>query len=90
MNIKVKDITDDDGSHFTENKQFPDIIGFGASAEDALDSFKEGLVSYSYEYYNHFTYYSVAPGREKHALTILSLISHYERLGNLDKIVVAA
>ena len=88
--ITVKDVTDDNGSHFTENERFPDIIGFGATSEEALDSFKEGLVSYSYEYYERFSYYSLAPGREEHAPMILRLISHYERFGNLNEIVTAA
>ena len=43
IHIKVKNIIDSDGSHFTENTQFPDIIGFGTFAEDAFDSFKERL-----------------------------------------------
>ncbi|MDR1359148.1 MAG: hypothetical protein LBJ48_07365 [Coriobacteriales bacterium] len=90
LSIKVKDTIDNDGSHFTENKQFPDVIGFGVSAEDALSSFKEGLVSYSYEYYDRFPYYSAAPGRQEQAPMILHLISHYERFGNLDEIVKAA
>jgi hypothetical protein len=90
LDIKVKDIIDEDGSHFTENTQFPDVIGFGPSAEDAFDSFKEGLVSYSYEYYDCFAYYSVAPERKEQAPMILRLISHYERFGNLDEIITAA
>ena len=88
--IEVKDKTDDDGSHFTENAQFPDVIGFGATSEEALDSFKAGLAEYSYEYYDRFPLFSAAPGRAEQALTILRLISHHERYGNLDSIVKAS
>jgi len=87
LGIKIKDKTDTDGSHFTENTQFPDVIGFGATSEDALDSFKEGLVTYSYEYYDRFPLFSTAPSRAGQASKILRIISHYERFGNLDSIV---
>ena len=90
LSITVKDKIDEDGSHFTENTHFPDIIGFGATASDALDSFKEGLSAYSYEYYERFPLFSVAPGRAEQAPIILRLISHYERYGNLDAIVKAS
>ena len=90
LDIKVKDKTDEDGSHFTENSQFPDVIGFGATSEEALESFKEGLVAYSYEYYDRFPLFSVAPGRAEQALMILRLVSHNERYGNLDALVEAS
>ena len=90
LEIEVKDIADDDGAHFTENKVFPDIIGFGASTEEALASFKEGLVAYAYEYYDRYSYYSVAPGRKQQAPLILRLISHFERHQSIDEIVSAA
>ena len=90
LTIRVKDKIDDDGSHFTENNEFPDVIGFGATVDEALDSFKEGLVEYSYEYYDRFSLFSVAPGRAKQASMILLLISHFERFGNFDAIVKAS
>lgn len=88
--IELKTINDEDGSYFTENKQFPDVIGFGSSKDEAISSFKEGLLSYSYEYYDQFLYYSVAPGRKEQAPTVLQLISHYERFGSIDKMVKVA
>ena len=88
--VNVKDKTDEDGSHFTENDQFPDVIGFGTTAEEALDSFKEGLAAYSYEYYDRFPLFSVTPGRAEQAPVILRLVSHYERYGNFDSIVKAS
>jgi len=90
LTVSVKDQTDEDGSHFTENNQFPDVIGFGATAEEAFSSFKEGLAAYSYEYYERFSLFSMAPGRAEQAPMILRLVSHYERYGNLDSIVKAS
>jgi len=87
--VTVKERTDEDGSHFTENTQFPDVIGFGETTQEAFDSFKEGLASYSYEYYDRFSLFSVAPGRAEQAPMILRIISHYERYGNLDEIIKA-
>jgi len=87
--IKVRDIRDEDEGHYTQNSQFPDVIGFGASAEEALSSFKEGLIDYAYEYYERFPFFSVAPGCSEQAPLILRLVSHFERYGNIDSIVTA-
>ncbi|MDR0308495.1 MAG: hypothetical protein LBH87_01010 [Coriobacteriales bacterium] len=85
--VEVEFIEDEDGGIFTNNSFFPDVIGFGADKADALDSFKEGLISYSYEYYENFPIFSVSPGRAEQATAVLRLISHFERHANIDDLV---
>jgi len=85
--LDVKLLKDDDGGYFTESKALPDCIGFGSSREDAMRSFSEAAVSFSYEYYDKFPLYSAAPGRAGQAPVILRVISHFEQHGSIERLL---
>jgi hypothetical protein len=85
--IDVRIVADDDGSHYTESKALPDIIGFGTTKEDALRSFEEGAVSFAYEYYDNYPLYRASPNRAEQAAIIIKVISHNERFGSIANLL---
>ncbi|MDR1014336.1 MAG: hypothetical protein LBL86_05085 [Coriobacteriales bacterium] len=85
--IDVKTVADDDGGHYTESRALPDVIGFGATREDALRSFEEGAVSFAYEYYDNYALYSASPGRSGQAALITKILSHNERFGSIADLI---
>jgi hypothetical protein len=85
--IDVRIVADDDGGHYTESEALPDVIGFGATKEDALRSFEEGVLSFAYEYYDNYALYSASPGRSEQAAIITKAIAHNERFGSLVNLI---
>jgi hypothetical protein len=90
VSLDVKLLKDEDGGFYTDCTMAPDVIGFGASKQEALDSFADGLVSFCYEYYENFALYSAAPNRIAQLPLVTMVVSHFEQSKDiLDLIKVA-
>jgi hypothetical protein len=78
---------DSDGSYYTENTVFPDIIGYGLTREEAIGSFIEDIVLYAYEYNDNYALYSVSPNRSAHLPLVMKIVSLFERDGDIAALV---
>jgi hypothetical protein len=85
--VQVSLLSDEDGTYFTDCPAVADVIGFGKSEQEALDSFAEGLVSFCYEYYDNFALYSAAPNRVAQLPLVTAVVSHYERSGSIADLI---
>ena len=76
--IKVSfgyDDTEDERVYFTKNDIFPDIIGWGNSKIEAVNSFKNNLIELCNDFYSNFHLYSLAPNRQQQIMPVLRLLS---------------
>jgi hypothetical protein len=68
-------VVHEDGIYVTENDEIDDVIGWGDTREEAIDSFLEDLVMFSYMYYDHFDEFITAPNRVGQWSIVLKVVS---------------
>ena len=81
------DDTEGERVYFTKNAIFPDIIGWGNSKPEAINSFSEGLTELCHDFYNNFHIYSLAPNRQQQIMPVLRLLSFIVRGGNISELI---
>jgi hypothetical protein len=87
LSIDVKLLKDEDGGFYTDCTAAPDVIGFGSSKQEALDSFADGLVSFCYEYYENFALYSATPNRVIQLPLVTKVVSRFERMSDITGLI---
>ncbi|MDR2163890.1 MAG: hypothetical protein LBO70_08190 [Clostridiales Family XIII bacterium] len=82
--ITLRILRDSNGAYYTENSALPDIIGFGATKEEAVNSFIDDVVLYAYEYNDNYALYSASPNRAAHLPIVMKILSLFERDGDIS------
>jgi predicted RNase H-like HicB family nuclease len=85
--IRVIIKKDSDGGYYSQNDMLPSIIGYGATKKAALESLREDLIAYAYEYNDNFPLYSVAPNRADDLPIVMKILSHYEKDGDISAVI---
>ena len=76
---------EENGSYVITNREIDDIIGVGATIEEAKDDLAKQLLEYAHEYYEEYGLYSRSPNRKKHLTYVLKLlaINDFKRIKGL-------
>ena len=88
--IKVSfgyDETEGERVYFTKNAVFPDVIGWGNTKSEAVNSFSEGIIELCHDFYNNFYLYSLAPNRQHQIMPVLRLLSIIVSGGNISDFI---
>jgi hypothetical protein len=88
--VELQILSDEGSGYYTECSVAPDVIGFGASEQETIESFANGLVSFCYEYYENFAFYSAAPNRIAQLPLVTKVVSHYERFHDIAALIKVA
>ncbi|MDR0311720.1 MAG: hypothetical protein LBJ21_09050 [Acidobacteriota bacterium] len=83
------DDTEDGRVYFTKNVIFPDVIGWGNSKAEALNSFVEGLTALCMDFHNNFQLYASAPNRKNQIMPVVGILSIIAGGGNIADIIEA-